>query len=100
MPYYDDDGHEIDPSDVPIPDLCRFCTQYLDPAAAPDPDSPDSLESEAAFDASMQIVHCTLTRIDHHLDAPFDDHDVPRGADRPFTCTAFRSRFGGTVIWH
>ena len=32
MPYYDDDGNELDPSKVPIPLLCTFCEKNGDPA--------------------------------------------------------------------
>jgi hypothetical protein len=31
MPIYDDDGNEIDPTTIPIPDLCRKCEKFDDP---------------------------------------------------------------------
>lgn len=30
MPYFDDDGNEIDPATIPIPDLCRRCEKFTD----------------------------------------------------------------------
>ena len=93
MPYYTDDGDEIDPNDIPVPGLCRLCTQYLDPDT--DPDRPGAAGGERALAQSMQIVHCTLTRLDHYLDSRRNP-----SSDCPFTCHAFRSRFGSDAIWH
>lgn len=31
MPIYDDDGSEIDPITIPIPQLCRRCEKFDDP---------------------------------------------------------------------
>ena len=30
MPYYDDDGNELDPSKIPIPNLCLSCEKKDD----------------------------------------------------------------------
>lgn len=30
MPYYDDDGNELDPTGIPIPSLCLICEKYGD----------------------------------------------------------------------
>lgn len=29
MPFYDEDGHEIHPDLVPVPDLCRICKRNV-----------------------------------------------------------------------
>lgn len=31
MPYYDDDGNELDPTTIPIPKLCMSCEKKDDP---------------------------------------------------------------------
>lgn len=94
MPYHRNDGTPIDPNDVPLPDLCRLCQKHVDNQHAPDPDGPDAMQTLDAIDASMQVVRCTLTRIDHHLDRR-------DGAAPPFVCLRFCSRFGGSgMIWH
>ena len=31
MPYYDDDGTEIDPSTIPMPALCKRCEKQDEP---------------------------------------------------------------------
>ena len=31
MPYYDDDGNELDPSTIPIPKMCLMCEKKDDP---------------------------------------------------------------------
>ncbi len=31
MPYYDDDGNEIDPTTIPMPKLCLSCEKKDDP---------------------------------------------------------------------
>ncbi len=30
MPYYDDDGNELDPTGIPMPSLCLMCEKYDD----------------------------------------------------------------------
>jgi hypothetical protein len=32
MPYYDDDGNELDPTAIPLPKLCLSCEKRDDPA--------------------------------------------------------------------
>jgi hypothetical protein len=43
MPYYDDDGNEIDPTTIPIPGMCLMC--------------------DKRGDAEEEIL-CNLTRLD------------------------------------
>lgn len=31
MPYYDDDGNEIDPATIPMPGMCLMCDKRGDP---------------------------------------------------------------------
>jgi hypothetical protein len=31
MPYYDDDGNEIDPTDIPLPAMCLMCEKKDEP---------------------------------------------------------------------
>jgi hypothetical protein len=31
MPFYDDDGNELDPKAVPLPQMCRLCEKLNDP---------------------------------------------------------------------
>ncbi len=31
MPYYDDDGNELDPSSIPMPRMCLMCEKKDDP---------------------------------------------------------------------
>ena len=31
MPYYDDDGNELDPTTVPLPRMCLMCEKKDDP---------------------------------------------------------------------
>lgn len=31
MPFYDDDGNEIDPASVPVPKMCTLCEKNGDP---------------------------------------------------------------------
>jgi len=131
MPYRTYDGDEIDPNDIPIPDLCRLCTQFIEPGTVPSPCNAESLTSDDVLDESMQVVHCTLTRLDHLIRQEQEDATDPgptrrsssssapekspsaeeksrkstaRGSRRergiPFTCGAFRSRFGTDAIWH
>jgi len=123
MPYRTYDGDEIDPNDIPIPGLCRLCTQFIEPGSVPSPCDAESLTSDDVLDESMQVVHCTLTRLDHLLRREQDDaadgptgtcpresspgdagESIVRGSRRkggtPFTCGAFRSRFGTDAIWH
>lgn len=98
MAYFCDDGTPIDPSDVPLPDLCRLCVRYQGPPNARTCGEAEQFPEDTAFvdedtlHASMEEVQCTLTRIDYHLD------DDP---GRLFLCYAFISRYGGvTTIWH
>jgi len=98
MAYFRDDGTYIDPSDVPLPDLCRLCVRYQGPPDARTCGEAERFPDDSSFDdvdtlhASMEEVQCNLTRIDHHL------NDDP---ERLFTCYAFISRYGSvTDIWH
>ncbi len=50
MPYYDDDGNELDPTTVPLPRMCLICEKKDDP------------EEE---------VLCNLNRLDQRDDAVF-----------------------------
>ena len=43
MPYYDDDGNEIDPSTIPVPKMCTMCEKYQ---------------------LAEEEILCTLTRMD------------------------------------
>jgi hypothetical protein len=123
MPYRTYDGDEIDPNDIPIPDLCRLCSQFIEPGTVPSPCNAESLTSDDVLDESMQVVHCTLTRLDHMIRQEKEDAADPpptppasssaskdsrkstvresrRERGLPFTCGAFRSRFGTDAIWH
>lgn len=31
MPYYDDDGNELDATSIPTPEMCRMCEKFDDP---------------------------------------------------------------------
>ena len=31
MPYYDDDGNELDPASIPVPQMCLMCEKKDDP---------------------------------------------------------------------
>ena len=31
MPYYDDDGNELDPASIPVPQMCLMCDKKDDP---------------------------------------------------------------------
>ena len=50
MPYYDDDGNELDPSILPIPRMCLMC------------DKKDEPEEE---------ILCNLNRLDQRGKRPF-----------------------------
>ena len=50
MPYYDDDGTEIDMASIPLPDLCRCCENNTDP---------------------NEEILCNLTRLDQRNDPEF-----------------------------
>jgi hypothetical protein len=53
MPYFDDDGNEINPDFYPKPGLCLICTKLNDP---------------------REKVLCTLNRIDQRYEKEFICH--------------------------
>jgi hypothetical protein len=50
MPYYDDDGNELDPTKIPMPDLCMKCEKKDDP---------------------HETILCNLNRLDQKGEAHF-----------------------------
>ncbi len=50
MPFYDDDGNEIDPRSVAIPSLCKSCEK---------------------LDDTNEKILCVLTRLDQREDSDF-----------------------------
>ncbi len=65
MPYSTVDGRDIDAKDIPVPDLCRLCTHFLDPGTVPSPCDADSLTGDDVSEEAFQVVRCNLTRLDH-----------------------------------
>lgn len=51
MPYYDDDGNELDPTTIPMPQLCLGCEKKDDP---------------------NETVLCNLNRLDQKDDPEFE----------------------------
>ena len=50
MPYYDDDGNEIDPAGIPVPQMCLMCEKK---------------------DLPEEEVLCNLNRLDQASEAHF-----------------------------
>ncbi|CAN5315369.1 hypothetical protein BH10ACI2_BH10ACI2_16820 [soil metagenome] len=50
MPYFDDNGNEIDPDTVPLPTMCTMCEKQSDP---------------------YEEILCNLTRLGQRDDAAF-----------------------------
>jgi len=53
VPYFDDNGVEIDPAKIPVPRMCHLCEKNGDPD---------------------EEILCTLTRIDQRDDPVFKCH--------------------------
>ncbi|HED10055.1 MAG TPA: hypothetical protein ENJ10_05160 [Caldithrix abyssi] len=53
MPYFDDDGNELDPNLIPVPGLCLICKKNNDPG---------------------EEILCTLTRLDQKEGEEFICH--------------------------
>ncbi|HMT09109.1 MAG TPA: hypothetical protein PKA82_13985 [Pyrinomonadaceae bacterium] len=53
MPYFDDDGNEVDPATIPMPQMCLMCEKK------------DDLDED---------IYCTLNRLGQRNDTTFECH--------------------------